>query len=107
MCSSPGSPGRHEPDEGEIDYGYLFRTLDRLGYTGWVGAEYSPRAGTLEGLGWLKKWAGVGWVKRSATQHFPACRGCWVAGKVPLTQPTALLLGFARRALDPDCMSLP
>lgn len=51
-----GSPGRHEPDEGEIDYGYLFATLDRLGYTGWVGAEYTPRAGTLEGLGWLKKW---------------------------------------------------
>lgn len=51
-----GSPGRHEPDQGEIDYGYLFATLDRLGYTGWVGAEYTPRAGTLEGLGWLKKW---------------------------------------------------
>lgn len=51
-----GSPGRHEPDEGEIDYGYLFRTLDALGYSGWVGAEYTPRAGTLEGLGWLKKW---------------------------------------------------
>ncbi len=51
-----GSPGRHEPDEGEIDYGYLFATLDRLGYTGWVGAEYTPRAGTLDGLGWLKRW---------------------------------------------------
>lgn len=51
-----GSPGRHEPDQGEIDYGYLFATLDRLGYTGWVGAEYTPRAGTLEGLSWLKKW---------------------------------------------------
>jgi 2-dehydrotetronate isomerase len=52
-----GSPGRHEPDEGEIDYGYLFATLDRLGYTGWVGAEYAPRAGTLAGLGWLRKWS--------------------------------------------------
>ena len=51
-----GTPGRHEPDEGEIDYGYLFATLDRLGYTGWVGAEYTPRRGTLEGLGWLKRW---------------------------------------------------
>lgn len=51
-----GSPGRHEPDEGEIDYGYLFATLDRLGYAGWVGAEYTPRAGTIEGLGWLKRW---------------------------------------------------
>ena len=52
-----GSPGRHEPDEGEIDYGYLLGTLDRLGYTGWVGAEYTPRAGTLAGLGWLARWA--------------------------------------------------
>lgn len=51
-----GSPGRNEPDQGEIDYGYLFATLDKLGYTGWVGAEYTPRAGTLEGLAWLKKW---------------------------------------------------
>lgn len=51
-----GSPGRHEPDDGEIDYGYLFKTLDALGYDGWVGAEYTPRAGTLAGLGWLKRW---------------------------------------------------
>lgn len=51
-----GSPGRHEPDQGEIDYGYIFATLDRLGYSGWVGAEYTPRAGTLAGLGWLKRW---------------------------------------------------
>lgn len=51
-----GSPGRHEPDEGEIDYGYLFAALDKLGYTGWVGAEYTPRAGTLAGLGWMKRW---------------------------------------------------
>ena len=52
-----GSPGRHEPDDGELDYGYLFGVLDRLGYTGWVGAEYTPRNGTLAGLGWLKKYA--------------------------------------------------
>ena len=51
-----GVPGRHEPDDGELDYGTLFATLDRLGYTGWVGAEYIPRAGTLAGLGWLERW---------------------------------------------------
>ena len=54
-----GVPGRHEPDDGEIDYAYLFATLDRLGYTGWVGAEYVPRAGTLQGLGWLKQWRSI------------------------------------------------
>lgn len=52
-----GSPGRHEPDHGEINYDYLFTVLDQLGYAGWVGAEYTPRAGTLEGLGWLRRWS--------------------------------------------------
>lgn len=47
------NPGRHEPGTGEIHYPFLFAHLDRLGYTGWVGAEYKPEAGTQEGLGWL------------------------------------------------------
>ena len=51
-----GVPGRHEPDIGEINYPYLFQLIDELGYTGWVGCEYRPRAGTSEGLGWLKPW---------------------------------------------------
>jgi len=46
------NPGRHEPGTGEIHYPYLFGLLDRLGYAGWVGCEYKPAAGTLEGLGW-------------------------------------------------------
>ena len=28
--------------------------LDRLGYTGWVGAEYNPISTTEAGLGWLQ-----------------------------------------------------
>ena len=48
-----GVPERHEPDVGEINYPYLFDLLDELGYDGFVGCEYRPRAGTLEGLGWL------------------------------------------------------
>jgi hydroxypyruvate isomerase len=47
-------PERHEPDEGEIAYGPLFRLFDKLGYRGWIGCEYRPRAGTEEGLGWMK-----------------------------------------------------
>jgi hydroxypyruvate isomerase len=46
-------PDRHEPDEGEVDYRYLFRLLDELGYAGWVGCEYRPRGRTEDGLGWL------------------------------------------------------
>ena len=48
-----GVPGRHEPDVGEINYPYLFDTLDNAGYDGWIGCEYRPKGGTLEGLGWL------------------------------------------------------
>jgi len=50
-----GVPERHEPDTGEVNYPYLFRLLDELGYAGWIGCEYHPRAGTSEGLGWLKR----------------------------------------------------
>lgn len=49
-----GVPERHEPDTGEVNYGYLFRLLDELGYDGWVGCEYRPARGTVEGLGWMK-----------------------------------------------------
>lgn len=47
-------PSRNEPDDGEVDYRYLFRLLDELGYEGWVGCEYRPRGRTEDGLGWLK-----------------------------------------------------
>ena len=47
-------PGRHEPGTGEINYPFLFDHLDRIGYDGWVGAEYRPAAGTEAGLGWLR-----------------------------------------------------
>ena len=41
---------------GELRHDDLFRLLDREGYTGWVGCEYRPEAGTLEGLGWFAPW---------------------------------------------------
>jgi hydroxypyruvate isomerase len=49
-------PRRHEPDEGEINYPYLLRLIDELGYKGWVGCEYVPRGKTSDGLGWLREW---------------------------------------------------
>ncbi len=49
------NPGRGEPGSGEINFSWLFAELDRLGYAGWVGAEYRPRgADTESGLGWLR-----------------------------------------------------
>ena len=44
--------GVHKPDEGEINYPYLFKTVDASGYDGWIGCEYVPRADTRSGLGW-------------------------------------------------------
>jgi hydroxypyruvate isomerase len=48
------TPGRHEPGTGEINFPFLFKHLDRLGYRGWVGCEYSPASGTVDGLGWMR-----------------------------------------------------
>jgi hydroxypyruvate isomerase len=46
------NPGRNEPGTGEINYPFLFRHLDAIGYRGWIGCEYKPRTSTVEGLGW-------------------------------------------------------
>jgi hydroxypyruvate isomerase len=54
-----GLPNRTPPDEGEINHGYAFDLIDRLGYEGWVGCEYRPRGNTLESLGWAAPY-GVG-----------------------------------------------
>jgi hydroxypyruvate isomerase len=48
------TPGRHEPGTGEINYEFLFRHLDRIGYQGWIGCEYRPSTTTEAGLGWIK-----------------------------------------------------
>ena len=49
------SPGRHEPGTGEINFGFLFAHIDRLGYAGHLGAEYKPLTTTEAGLGWLER----------------------------------------------------
>jgi hydroxypyruvate isomerase len=46
-------PSRQEPDGEELNYPFLFAEMDRLGYAGFVGCEYRPRASTQEGLGWF------------------------------------------------------
>ncbi|MGJ4932419.1 hydroxypyruvate isomerase [Bradyrhizobium sp. HKCCYLS2038] len=54
------NPGRHEPGTGEINYPFLFRHLDAIGYSGWIGCEYKPRTMTEEGLGWFDQRMAVG-----------------------------------------------
>ena len=46
-------PSRAEPDGEELNYPYLLRELDLLGYQGFVGCEYRPRGKTLDGLDWF------------------------------------------------------
>ncbi|MEV6737185.1 2-oxo-tetronate isomerase [Streptomyces sp. NPDC051104] len=48
-----GVPDRHEPDLGELNIRHLLDVIDELGFDGWIGCEYHPRAGTSEGLRWL------------------------------------------------------
>lgn len=55
-----GVPGRNEPDAAqELNVSYLFELIDELGYDGWIGCEYRPRASTGDGLAWLKPY-GIG-----------------------------------------------
>jgi len=48
------NPGRHEPGTGEINYPFLFAHLDRIGYAGHVGCEYTPATTTEAGLAWAR-----------------------------------------------------
>jgi hydroxypyruvate isomerase len=49
-------PSRAEPDEGEVNYPVVIDRIDTLGYTGWIGAEYKPRASVEAGLSWLEEY---------------------------------------------------
>ena len=51
-------PGRHEPMSGELDDLCILQAIDRLGYAGFIGCEYTPAAGTLAGLSWMKRVSG-------------------------------------------------
>jgi len=50
------NPGRNEPGTGEINYPFLFRHIDGIGYRGWIGCEYKPATTTEAGLGWVRPW---------------------------------------------------
>lgn len=50
------NPGRGEPGTGEINYPWLLDYIDTLDYEGWVGCEYRPVGGTVQGLGWAAKY---------------------------------------------------
>lgn len=47
------APERHQPGTGEINYRRVLRTLDELGYDGYVGLEYKPPGPTEASFDWL------------------------------------------------------
>jgi 2-dehydrotetronate isomerase len=47
-------PHRFEPDNGEIDYSYVFDFLQQQEYNGWIGCEYTPSTTASKSLGWAK-----------------------------------------------------
>ncbi len=51
------NPGRHEPGTGEINYQYLLRSIEGMGYEGFIGCEYKPLGKTEEGLEWINSYA--------------------------------------------------
>lgn len=46
------APDRTDPGTGTVDFDDFFTVLRDLDYTGFVGGEYRPTAGTHAGLGW-------------------------------------------------------
>jgi hydroxypyruvate isomerase len=47
------APGRGEPGSGDLPLDQHLDALQRQGYDGWVGLEYSPTTTTEESLDWL------------------------------------------------------
>lgn len=50
------NPGRHQPGTGEINYSYVLKTLNDLGYEHYVGLEYVPEPDTVASLGWARSY---------------------------------------------------
>ncbi|MDU8925823.1 TIM barrel protein [Alisedimentitalea sp. MJ-SS2] len=48
-----GVPERGAPELGDLDYNALFRTIDSLGWSRPLGAEYRPEGDTRDSLGWM------------------------------------------------------
>lgn len=47
------SPTRNEPGTGELNFPYLFRVIEEIGYTGHIGLEYKPARDVDQSLAWL------------------------------------------------------
>jgi hydroxypyruvate isomerase len=51
-------PGRQQPGTGEIRFEFLFEQIEALGWTGWIGCEFSPSTPlTADALEWHRPFA--------------------------------------------------
>jgi hydroxypyruvate isomerase len=48
-------PGPHEPGSATLDFDSLELALEKAGYDGVLGCEYTPLRTTEAGLGWLRR----------------------------------------------------
>ena len=48
------NPGRHEPGTGELNWQFIFKSIEQLGYDQYIAAEYIPSKTTEKTLEWLK-----------------------------------------------------
>lgn len=48
-------PTRQEPNQGELNYNHILKTLADMGYNAPIGAEYKPASTTNAGLKWLEE----------------------------------------------------
>ena len=51
---SAGVPGRHELDKGELNYPFIVKKIDELGYRGFFGLEYYPALDSEDSLKRMK-----------------------------------------------------
>ncbi len=49
------NPGRHQPGTGEINYPFVLKEIDAMGYEGYVGLEYIPSHNSQSSFGWIKE----------------------------------------------------
>lgn len=47
-------PGRHQPGTGEINYKNVLSFLDKVGYNGYIGLEYTPLGKSEDSFKWIK-----------------------------------------------------
>ena len=47
------APGRHQPGTGTVDVAGCLAALEDVGYSGWVGLEYTPLGPSTASFGWL------------------------------------------------------